>query len=1043
MSRREARRNGRGRSRAQILVGAVAVVAMMGAAAQTAGAQSPPPVDPGSASGLPTSPGQSGSQDDTAALEQTEQLRAAVDSGGKVSIHDETGRVSFLGTPAGDPIPRDGKLAPSASPEAAARGFLSRYGAAFGADGSSDLVVTDLVDAPDGRVTVRMAQQLDGVPVLAGSISVQLDAQRNVLASAGELLPGIKISTDPTLPAASAATAAAATAARAHGTDASGVVVSDPTLAVYDAALLGGPGVRGARLVWQVDATGTGAEGPFRELVLVDADSGAVALHFDEMAHGLDRRNCDDNNVRTTAPNCATSGPVIRYEGWPATGITDADAAYEFAGDTYDFFFGRFGRDSLDDAGMTLYSETRFCYTNTQTSCPYPNAFWNGQQMTYGAGYSLADDIVGHELSHGVTEFTSGLFYYYQSGAINESISDVFGELVDLTNGAGNDSAGVRWLLGEDCPCGVIRDMEDPTTYSDPDRMTSPYYVATGTDNGGVHSNSGVNNKAATLMVDGGTFNGEVISPLGIDKAAAVYYEVETALLQSGSDYGDLYDMLPQACTNLIGGSEGITAADCVEVGQAADATEMNLEPPAIANPDAPLCPAGDTKADLRTDSIPQGAPGWAVSTTAGQGWGYFTGYAHSDPYSLYDNGDAVVTDNSIRWTSPVSVPAGVSTYLVFNHAHEFEASWDGGVVEYSTSGSGGPWLDAGTLSDHSGYNGTIGSGYGNPLSGRPGFVAASAGYRQSRINLTPLAGSNVLIRFRTGTDSSGSSLGWLVDDLSVFTCTPNQGQSTPAADFDGDGDSDVVVYRPSGSGWFVQGGLSTSWGSGSDIPVSGDFNGDGTADVAVFRPSDQTWYVQPSASFPGGLATQWGVTGDVPVPADFNGDGVTDIAVFRPSDQTWYVQPSASFPGGLATQWGITGDVPVPADFNGDGADEVAVYRPSDQTWYSQGGLATQWGVTGDIPVPVDFDGNGADEVAVYRPSDQTWYSQGSALATQWGVTGDMAVPGDYDGDGSDEVAVFRPSNQTWYVQGGLSTQWGATGDIPVIVPYAIRKLY
>ena len=99
--------------------------------------------------------------------------------------------------------------------------------------------------------------------------------------------------------------------------------------------------------------------------------------------------------------------------------------------------------------------------------------------MYYGTGFTSGDDVVGHELAHGVTEFTSNLFYYYQSGAINESLSDVFGELVDLTNGRGTDTPAVRWQLGEDLPAiGVIRDMENPRPPAapDPDRMTSPDY---------------------------------------------------------------------------------------------------------------------------------------------------------------------------------------------------------------------------------------------------------------------------------------------------------------------------------------------------------------------------------------------------------------------------------------------------------------------------------------------------------------------------------------------------------------------------------------
>jgi len=88
--------------------------------------------------------------------------------------------------------------------------------------------------------------------------------------------------------------------------------------------------------------------------------------------------------------------------------------------------------------------------------------------------------------------------------------------------------------------------------------------------------------------------------------------------------------------------------------------------------------------------------------------------------------------------------------------------------------------------------------------------------------------------------------------------------------------------------------------GGHGDVPVTADFNGDGKTDVAVFRPSDQTWYSQA------GLATQWGAPGDKAVAADYNGDGKADVAVFRPSDQTWYVQ------GGTSTQWGAPGDIPV-----------------------------------------------------------------------------------------------------------------------------------
>src|SRR6185295_6662481 len=282
-------------------------------------------------------------------------------------------------------------------------------------------------------------------------------------------------------------------------------------------------------LVWRMEVTPR-ALLPIRELVLVDAQRGSVRLHFNQVETIKNRATYTANNT-TTLPGtlvCPESNPTC------AGGDEDGVAAHLYAGDTYDFYLANHGRDSLNNAGLTLVSTVHYGAAN------YQNAFWNGSQMAYGNGFSAADDVVGHELTHGVTQYTSNLFYYYQSGAINESLSDVFGEFIDQTNGHGNDSAGARWLLGEDVPgIGAIRNMQNPAAFSDPDKMTSPFYYLGTSDNGGVHFNSG-------------TFNGQTITGLGIPKVAKIYYEVQTHLLTSGSDYGDLGDALYQGKNNLV-----------------------------------------------------------------------------------------------------------------------------------------------------------------------------------------------------------------------------------------------------------------------------------------------------------------------------------------------------------------------------------------------------------------------------------------------------------------------------------------------------------
>ncbi len=227
-----------------------------------------------------------------------------------------------------------------------------------------------------------------------------------------------------------------------------------------------------------------------------------------------------------------------------------ADTAHRYAMGTYDLYLNQHGRISIDGHNLPIISTVHYGYG-------YENAFWNGSQMVYGDGYGfpLADDVVAHELTHGVTQYESNLFYYYQSGAINESFSDLWGEYLDQTNGQGYDDAGVRWLLGEDVTgLGAMRNMSNPAYFYDPDRMTSPYYhklpyYDNSWDNGGVHTNSGVNNKAVSLMVDGGSFNGKTITGLGWAKVGAIYYEVNTNLLTSGADYSDLYYALQQACS--------------------------------------------------------------------------------------------------------------------------------------------------------------------------------------------------------------------------------------------------------------------------------------------------------------------------------------------------------------------------------------------------------------------------------------------------------------------------------------------------------------
>ena len=268
--------------------------------------------------------------------------------------------------------------------------------------------------------------------------------------------------------------------------------------------------------------------------------------------------------------------------------------------------------------------------------------------------------------------------------------------------------------------------------------------------------------------------------------------------------------------------------------------------------------------------------------------------------------------------------------------------------------------------------------------------------------------------------------------------------------DFDGDGKSDPVIFRPAKNSTFwirasTAGLINRNLGDQNAVPIEGDFDGDGKADVSVVQstPNGLLWTTVLSSN--GSVSNRyWGVNGDQPAIADYDGDSTDDVAVYRGG--LWYVL----FRDGrvAVAAWGEPTDIPAPADFDGDSKADFAIWRPRDGTWWvvNSGfgaGLSpqykvVQWGLPGDIPLPADFDNDRKADFIVWRPSNGTWYWQSNAsqatASWQWGLPGDIPLIGDFNGDQQLDLCVYRPLGSNWFINDRISTQsvtqWGLPSD-------------
>ncbi|ADB32621.1 peptidase M4 thermolysin [Kribbella flavida DSM 17836] len=715
---------------------------------------------------------------------------------GLVTKRDATGRAHSVrpATPLKAPASVSTKAGRSATSKpdavAVAKAQVTQVAPYFGAR-PADLV-PDTSTLNEYGSQVRFQQVIDGVEVFGGEIVTTLDKSGALEAANGE----VALATYGNFPAAdkadAARTTAQAAALKAVATrgklDAGKLTAKLKGPRWFDLSLMTRQPGSVAIPVYLYDVTGPGDT---RWQAMVHASAGQALLAWDLTEH-INRVVCDANRaiIQTGGEDvrCGKAFAPTRTEGQAPSGVVDVDQIYEYFGDTSDTFASigtdlteLIGVDYGDGQGKALRGTVRICVDG---ACPFANAFWNGEQMAFGEGVST-DDITGHELAHGVTQHTSALAYLWEAGAINEAFSDIFGEFVDLTNGSKDDTAANRWQMGEGSSLGVIRSMSDPTQFGHPDRMRSAHWFDDEffQDNGGVHLNSGVGNKAAYLIADGGAFNGQKLLGIGLARSQVLWHETQK-VLTSGADYGDLAEGLRASCAKLAKKKKsGMTKADCAQVELAIKATEMDFEP-AIGKPaQAPVCDTvgAKTKNLFKTSfaSYPDGkivrGEGWVLGKAEGlEGSMVDTSYSQDGDDSML----GVVTDPegsiSLQTANGTKIKKP-KTYLRFTHAYNFYNVFiifgvrtGTATLEYSDNG-GATWKDSAGLSWKNGP--TVDPNFaGEPAA----WHGNSGGWETSRLDLSEFTGKQLKFRW-TGHGKDFADLipgNWWLDNATVYTCS-------------------------------------------------------------------------------------------------------------------------------------------------------------------------------------------------------------------------------------------------------------------------------
>ena len=664
-------------------------------------------------------------------------------------------------------LPYTPSAAEQGNPEAIARGFLDQNRALFGLKNAADELRLLRIE-PDAQLHyahVRLDQVYHGIPVFGKQLIVHIDPRGQVVAVNGHFVPGIDLLTQPSIGAEQAEGAALRDllenqlepAERAR-------VVTDVRHAKTQLMVYIDQAGK-ARLTWYVVIMTQAPLGQWRSFV--NAMRPTVVHAFDSLAEAKRR-------VTFTADNSTDiPGRQLIDEGERSRDPV-AQAAHDGAGGVYDYYQKTFKRDSIDGRGMPIVSTVHYGSDAEDAE----NAAWIGEasQMIYGDGgrifrplaYGL--DVVGHELTHGVTENTANLIYEGQSGALNEAYSDIFGALIERKN----------WTIGEEVvksppyPVPYLRSLEDPTLNGmyDPnnplDGVGQPATVSQyarlplsrRADNGGVHINSGIPMHAAFL----------VAQAIGREKMEQIYYRTLTQYLTPDSDFFASGEATVRSAQELYSATEvGAVRQAFAQIGIDLGGADTVPQPsgesnqpstPAPSPPPAQPLPAGCS--ELITNGGFESQTGWTEVSKAHAAI-IDTELPHTGKRSAWLGGTDQETQQYIF--QEVRLPANASSVKLSYYR----------LVHRETTGLLGAFAgDADFTTVFANTDGDVVAEV-EKLSSRQGDDK----WQQARFDVSRLGGKSLRLAF-AAENPRGNVSSMFVDDVSLTVCTTGNGPAAP-----------------------------------------------------------------------------------------------------------------------------------------------------------------------------------------------------------------------------------------------------------------------